>query len=53
MNITEAQLAIRTANRARTVADMRDGRRQIATFIAPRKGKGSYTRNIKHRGAGE
>ncbi len=49
MDIARASSAIRTLNRARTVADMRDGRRQVATFIAPRKGKGSYKRTTKYR----
>lgn len=53
MNITAASHAIRTANRARTVADMREGRRQIARFIPPTKGKGSYSRRVKHRLGGE
>lgn len=46
MNIPEASLAMRRANRARTVTAMRDGNVIRATYIPPRKGKGSYDRKL-------
>lgn len=40
--------ALRFAARAGYVAALRDGRIQRASTVAPRKGKGSYTRRTKH-----
>lgn len=46
MNVAEASLAMRRANRTRTVAAMRNGNVTRATYIPPRKGKGSYDRKV-------
>lgn len=43
--------ASRRRARAALIADLRDGRRQRATTVPARKGKGSYRRQAKHRGA--
>lgn len=40
--------AMRAASRARIVGAMREGRRQRASFIPPKRGKGSYRRRGKY-----
>lgn len=49
MNAKELHVkTMRQAAREKTLHDMREGRSQRATYIAPRKGKGSYKRKAKY-----
>lgn len=51
MNSKEQHVKVmRQAARDKTVADLREGRVQRAHVIAPKKGRGSYTRKNKHGG---
>lgn len=48
MSVKNARNAMRKANWESKVADMKEGRRQRATSIPPKKGKGSYKRKGKY-----
>ncbi len=50
MSQGNAKKAMRKANWEAKVADMKEGRRQRATSIPPKKGKGSYKRRSKYNG---